>query len=53
MNGNIAVIDSYTNLNCTDEEIKNALLQFGCKKIYAGNTPKFDLKDITRLAKLI
>lgn len=52
LNGNTAVIDSYTNHNCADEEIKNALQQFGCKKIYKGITPKFDLKDITRIAHI-
>lgn len=51
LNGNIGIIDSYTNLNCTDEEVKNALQQFGCKKVYIGYTPKFDLKDIKRVAK--
>ena len=38
LKGNIAVIDSYTNLNCNNEDIKNALLAKNYSKIYAGYT---------------
>lgn len=51
LNGNIAVIDSYTNLNCEDEDVKNALLSVGIKKVYSGYTPGFKLKEIDRIAK--
>ena len=51
LNGNVAVIDSYTNLNCTDEDIKNALLSNGYVKIYSGYTPGLRLIEIDRIAK--
>lgn len=51
LNGNVAVIDSYTNVNCTDEEIKDTLLSNGYTKIYSGYTPSLRLVEIDRIAK--
>lgn len=51
--GNVAVIDSYTNYNCTNEEIKDALITQGYKKVYCGYTPQFNLVEIDRIARLI
>ena len=53
LKGNVAVIDSATNINCDDNEIKRALLAEGIDKIYSGQlVNKFSLQNVTRLANL-
>ena len=49
LKGNIAVIDSYTNLNCNNEMIINSLLQYGFNKIYKSITSSIDIVDIYRI----
>ena len=36
---NVAIIDPFTVQNCTIQEIKSALMQHGCNKVYIGTDP--------------
>ena len=49
LQGNVAVIDSYTNIHCTNDEICQELLIYGIYKIYYGMNININFLEIRRL----
>lgn len=49
LEGNVAVIDSYTNLNCTNKIVLQSLLQMNFNVVYYSVTSNVDILVINRL----